>query len=210
MYGIILALKLLIIILSIAIILIIMLLTIPYNYVIKGDIREKFKVRVQVNWLWGIFKIICFNLSDQFQMKIYFMNLCIYSSLGTNSSVYIKNNTDINKKIKINFKNLDLNVLKLIVYYLKDIFFILKPSTFNIKGVYGLEDPFLTGTISSIVSIIKLNLTAIKIDISPVFDKIILNILIKIKGRVFLFKLIFVSIKVLRQKELRKFILTRV
>lgn len=209
MYGIILALKVFIIILFIAMILAIMLLTIPYNYVIKGEIKEKIKFKIQVNWLLGIFKIISLNLPDGFKIEAYFFNLCIYSSLRKNKSVYTENSTDISKKIKFEFEKLNFNLLKKIIFYLQDIFFILKPSTFNVEGIYGLKDPFFTGIVSSVVSIIKLNLAAIKIDIYPVFDKIILNVLIEVKGKIILFKLVIIAVKILRQKELRNLILTR-
>ncbi|AJA49373.1 hypothetical protein CPAST_c33070 [Clostridium pasteurianum DSM 525 = ATCC 6013] len=210
MFGIILAFKIFIIIFIIAVILLIMLLLIPYNYFIEGNTRENFKVKVHVNWLIGIFKIIVFNLSDQFQIEVYFFNLRIYSSFKKNRNKYIENSKSINKKFKINLKNLDLNFLKKVLSYLRDVFLILKPNTFNIKGVYGFEDPFFTGAISSVLSIIKLNFSLVKIDVSPVFDKIVLNILIEAKGKVNLFKIIFVIVKVLREKELRKFILTKV
>lgn len=207
MYGVILALKIFITILFIAIILIIMLLVIPYNYVIQGDINEEIKGEIRINWLLGLLKFTFLKTSDDFEIKFYFINFCVYSNLRKNSNKHIEKNSNKNRKISVNFQLLELDTLRKLFLYLKDIILIVKPRSITIDGIYGLDDPFATGTISAVVSVIKSNFSAIRINISPVFDELILDVFIEIKGRINLFIVILRTVKLLLKKDLRKIVL---
>lgn len=202
-----LALRIFIIILSIMVLLVILLLTIPYKYVIESNINENLKLKIEILWLFGLLKVIFINVSSGFQMKIYIINFCIYCN-NKNNSKYVK---DSHKGIstKISYKDFDADVLKKIYMCIKEIILVIKPDYCNIEGTYGMEDPFLTGTISSIVPIIKSNLKKIKLNIFPAFDKAIVDILIYIEGKILAFKLLFIFIKILKQKDLRNFMLKK-
>ena len=212
MYGVILALKISITILLAVIVIIIMLLVIPYTYAIDGNIRRKFnKGKFQISWFWGLLRCSCVKVSDKFDIKIYFIRLCIYDNFKKNKPI---NNTDIKINVNskfgiVNFKKIDLKILKEIYQYLKDIISILQPNSFKIYGVYGLEDPFFTGSISAVVSILKSNFKGLEIEVSPVFDDVILDISLDIKGNTNLLSIAFRTIKLLLNRDIRKFILKK-
>lgn len=210
MYGVILALKILIIILFIAIALIIMLLVIPYTYAFEGNINENIKTKFQINCFFGLLRFTCLKVSDKLYIRIYFINLCIYSTLRKNKHKNIHKKISTNNKREVNFKALNLTSLKEILAYLKDIISILKPNSFKINGVYGLEEPCVTGFICAAVSIIKSNFTVVQIDVSPIFDDVILDIFIEIKGNLNLLLIVFITTKFLFKKDIRKIILKKV
>ncbi|MDF2504779.1 DUF2953 domain-containing protein [Clostridium sp.] len=202
MEGIMVALKILIIILFIVIALILMLLVSPYTYVFKGDIKENINVKFQIKWLFGILRFTCLKTSDNFEMKVYFIIFCIYSNLKKHKKVKksIGTKTVFNK---VNFsKVLNLNSVETLIEYFKYILLIVKPNKVKVKGIYGLEDPCNTGVISAIISMIKSSFLSAEIDMNPIFDEVILEISIDIKGKFNLLLIGFRTIKLLLNKDL--------
>lgn len=201
-------LKILITMLFVAVVLVIMLLAIPYSYVLKGDIKEKVNGKFQVNGLFRLIRFVCLKTSDKIEMKAYFMVFCIYSNLKKHKE--IEKNINKSNKFQVYFnKILNLRSIEVLIEYFKYIISIVKPNSVKINGVYGLEDPFITGTISAVIPIIKSNFTSAKIEVNPVFNKVILDVSIEVKGKVNLLLIGFRTIKLVLNKYLRKIVLKK-
>lgn len=209
MYGIILGLKILITILLAAVVIIILLLSIPYTYTIEGSISEKFKGKFEASCFLGLLRFTCVKLSDEFDVKINFIGFYVYSKKTKNNYGDTENKVNVNSKIRVDLKMLNSKILRELFQYLKDIISILQPNTFNINGVYGLEDPFATGSISAVVSILKSNFTDLKIEVYPVFDDVILDISLQIKGSINLLSIVFKTMKLLFNRDLKKILLKK-
>lgn len=210
MYGIILGLKILITIVFAAILIVTMLLAIPYTYTIEGNISEKFKGKFEASCFFGLLRFTCVKVLDKFDVKIYFIGFCVYSKKTKNNYGDSENKVNVNSKIRVGLKILNSKILIEMFQYLKDIISILQPNTFNINGVYGLEDPFATGSISAIISILKSNFTDWRIEVFPVFDDVILDISLKIKGSINLLSILFKTIKLLLfNRDLKNFLLKK-
>lgn len=205
MSAIILIIKILVIIILSIIVLLLLVLFIPFKYEITAKITEKICFQISVVWMFGLIGVRVLKFEDKLEIKIYLSKMCVFTKyIGNNS----KGDTDekVNgkgKNIKLN-KFLDLQTLKTMPTYIKKIINIVKPKSVKINGVYGFNDPYITGIIAAIGSIVTNSGLFHNIDLRPIFEDEILDIKVEISGEILNFKILFRTVYYIIKSRFRK------
>ena len=200
--------KILLILLCILLSILMLILFIPFEYFLNGKINDNAEGKAEIRWIFGIIRIIICKYEDKPEMKIIICGLNIYNKKLTkvNSEEKQKKPKKHKKqkeesKLKRNIgKNLILELFK----YFKDIINIVKPKYFRISGVYGFEDPSLTGMLLGIISIIKGAVPNAQIYVNPVFEEETINIEAEIYGNIKVCVICYRTLKILIKKDVRK------
>lgn len=198
-------LKILIVLICVLSSILMIILFIPFKYFMNGKIDNSIGGNAEVRWIFGLVKVIVYKYEDKSQIKIIICGLNIYSR----KFIGEKNGNEASKKKrkKKEFKakrNIGRNLLVEFLNYFKDIINIVKPKHFNISGVYGFEDPSLTGMLLGIISIIKGVVPKAKIDVNPDFEEETINLEVEIYGHIKVYQICYRSIKLIIKKEVRK------
>ena len=88
--------------------------------------------------------------------------------------------------------------------YFKDIINIVKPKYFRISGVYGFEDPSLTGMLLGLISIIQGAVPNAQIYVNPEFEEETINIEAEIYGNIKICVICYRTLKLIIKKEVRQ------
>ncbi len=203
-------LKILIILICILLAILMLILFIPFQYFMNGKIDGSIGGKGEARWIFGLVKVIVYKYEDEPEINIIVCGLNIYSrKLIEENNEKKEKKASKKKKTKKEPKskrNIGKNLLVEIFYYFKDIINIVKPKYFRISGVYGFEDPSLTGMLLGIISIIKGAVPKAKIDVNPVFEEEIINIEVEIYGDIKVCVICYRTIKLIIKKEVRKFL----
>jgi hypothetical protein len=209
-------LKALFIILTILIGLLIMLLVIPFQYSFHVSIKETITYDAAIRLLWGFFKIRFFKIDEKNRIIISIAKFCITVSQAPkrvkkdkkkekNNKLKVKENK--NKRAIRDFfeKQFLYNTIEL----LKKVVQIIKPKVFNANGIYGFEDPALTGMVCGAVSIIRPFIPSSEIYLEPIFDDEIMDIEMQVSGVFILFSILIKTLIFVFKKENRKVIFNK-
>lgn len=74
---------------------------------------------------------------------------------------------------------------------------IIKPKYVKIEGIYGFEDPYITGILSGFIGAISLLLPAHSIKLNPDFFNKVFNLEVKVEGKTRIILLIVITLKFL-------------
>jgi hypothetical protein len=186
-------------ILLIIFVLLLMLLFIRFNYALKVRINEEMTGMVISKWLFGLLKIEVFKAGVKPQVKVYLSRLCIYSSK-------MKFTKKKSKKIKTPFEFPEKEFIIDMLVLIKEVFNVIKPTTFIVRGSYGFEDPAITGITSATICMMQQNIPSCKIFLTPIFEDEIIDIEIEIAGNIKAFIVVYFVIKFIFKKEVRNII----
>lgn len=207
-------LNILIIILMIILIIIMGFLILPIEYSAGGRAEENLYGEVNIRCLGGL--IGFYGSKDDVEDKVKFkLSLCgikfnIKPNIPSKNTDVLK--TKIKKKVqnksksKYEKRSFSKDAIKICINYFKDILRITKPNNVEIIGVYGFEDPSVTGIICGLISIINEFVPKNNINLQPVFDDTALDINLKVHGKVFLSNVAFKSLRFIMKKDIRKLI----
>ena len=180
--------------------LILLILLAPFKYSALVLIKEKININLYLNWV--ILKVEFLVGEKKPNVKIYifgkFIKFVSHSSKKDKLEKKLKTKTKT--KTKIPSKEFFIQMFSLI----KEVFKVIKPKEFIAKGTYGFEDPSITGILSFVLIFIAEVMPRAQIDLNPVFEEEIMNVEISTYGRVSLITLIFLMIKYVFKKEVRK------
>ena len=219
MFVLLLIIKILIYLLVFIIGLLLLIVIIPFEYELDGKIDEKISGNASLIFFGKFFKVIVsYKNKDTFVlikvMGLRIINKKIKMSSNENKASSKENKMfskkrekeDI-KKAKSNFNIKDYiqrEFLEASINYIKAIINIIKPKTVRIHGIYGFEDPSLTGMACAIIPLISNLIPAGDIKLQPVFDDEIIDIYCKIYGRISLLTAIIKTLKFVLKKNNRK------
>lgn len=201
-------LKALLILLGIFVAVIILIMFLPFKYKMNGHIKDNVYFKANIKLLFGLIRFVVDRDKDNEKISTK-INLC---------GVNIKMPKSVkNKKVNIKehkFKTLNGNlftkkVINIFIDYLKEILNIIKPKYIMINGIYGFDDPSITGFVCSFISIINTVLPNNEINLVPVFDEINCDIKFIVKGRIYLFVIAVKTIILLMKKEIRKIMFSK-
>ena len=200
--------KILLILLCILLSILMLILFIPFQYFLNGKINDSAEGKAEIRWIFGVVRIIICKYEDKPEMKIIICGLNIYNKKLTKVNSEEKHKkTKKHKKSKKESKpkrNIGKNLIIELFKYFKDIINIVKPKYFRISGVYGFEDPSLTGMLLGVISIIRGVVPNAKIYVNPVFDEENINIEAEIYGDIKVCVIGYRTIKLLLKKDVRK------
>ena len=111
-----------------------------------------------------------------------------------------KNGINPIKKIKNFFNNFNIEFFKTLRNLIKYIFKYFKFDDFSLYGTIGLGNPFLTGSLLGFLGLFYRKFGD-KIKIEPVFNKNVLDVNLKISGRVLLMFVLVLLVKVIINRE---------
>ena len=118
-----------------------------------------------------------------------------------------KNPQNIKKKKESKSRrNIGKNLIIELFKYFKDIINIVKPKHFIISGVYGFEDPSLTGMLLGVISIIKGAVPNAQIYVNPVFEEETINLKGEIYGDIKGCVVCYRTIKLIIKKDVRQYL----
>ena len=182
--------------------LILMALFIPISYRLYGKISDELSYGGSFSWLLGCvrFNLISEDIKPKFQVILFGKVI----KVKTKSDKKHKKKNNVKPKSKNKFPGWDF--IKEAICFFEDIFNIIRPKVFKIRGVYGLEDPCATGFINAILCTIEGVIPNDCIELNAIYDDEIIDIDILAEGDLKLFIIGFRSFKFIFKKENRKII----
>ncbi len=206
-------LKAIITIVVVIIVLTLLLLITNFNYKLKVNINEEITGFFKLEFLFNILKIEAEKLEQFPKLKFYILKLKVFSKEINFSNVKkdkkvkekkkaLKNEKDKKGKMK---KFLDKYFLNKTKEFFIEILNIIKPNKFEIKGVYGFEDPFITGIICAIIPLIPFG----DIKINPNFEDDDTDITIVAHGKISIIVIGYKALRLILDKKIRKIIFSK-
>ena len=200
--------KILLILLCILLSVLILILFIPFEYFLNGKINDSAQGTAEIRWIFGLIRIIVCKYDDKPEMKIIICGLNIYNKkLIKENNIKKQKKSSKHKKSKKESKireNIGKDLIIEFIKYFKDILNIVKPKYFRISGVYGFEDPSLTGMLLGLISIVKGTVPSAQIYVNPVFDEENINIEAEIHGDIKVCVVGYRTFKLLLKKDVRQ------
>ncbi|MCB2339233.1 DUF2953 domain-containing protein [Clostridium estertheticum] len=194
---------------------ILLFLIIPFEYYISSKIDEKINVDITLLFFKKIIKVMVRHedTKEIFLLKI--MGLRIIRKEIKSPDIKIekeekeknKKNSKKKKEKKSSFNIRDYierEFINDLINYFKDIINIVKPKTVKINGVYGFDDPSLTGMICGIIPLISNLIPKSDINLQPVFDDEIIEIECDVHGKISLLSAIIKTLRFVFKKNSRQ------
>jgi hypothetical protein len=200
-------LKILLILMLLLISILVLILFIPFKYFMKGKIDGYIGGSVETRWLFGLVKFIVYKYEDKPKIKIVICGLKVFSKkLIEDNEKKKPDKKERSKKKSKSKRSFGKDLLLEFFKYFKDIINIVKPKYFKISGVYGFEDPSLTGMLLGIISIIKGAVPKAQIYVEPDFEEELINVEAEIYGDIKVCVICYRTLKLIIKKEVRKFL----
>ena len=178
--------------------LILLILLAPFKYSALVLIKEKININLYLNWV--ILKVEFLVGEKKPNVKIYMFGKFIKFVSHSSKKDKLEKKSKTKTKTKIPSKEFFIQMFSL----MKEVFKVIKPKEFIAKGTYGFEDPSITGILSFVLIFINEVMPRAQIDLNPVFEEEIMSVEMSTYGRVSLITLIFLMIKYVFKKEVRK------
>lgn len=212
MFVLLLIMKILLYLLLFIIGLILLFIIIPFQYEFHGKIDEKISGNANLIFFRNFFKVIVSYKNKETWVLIKLMGLGIVRKKIEMSSK--ENEVTSKKRKQEDIKNEESNFsikdyiqrefMKDSIKYFKDIINIVKPKEIKIHGIYGFEDPSLTGMACGIIPLVPNFIPSCDIKLQPVFDDEIIDIYFEINGRISLIVVVIKTFKFVLKKNNRK------
>lgn len=202
-------LKIFLILMLLLLSILVLILFIPFNYFMKGKIDGHIGGSVETRWLFGLVKVIVYKYEDKPKIKIVICGLQVFSKELIEDNERKEKKPDKKEKSKKKSKSkrsFGKDLILEFFKYFKDIINIVKPKYFKISGVYGFEDPSLTGMLLGLISIIKGAVPKAQIYMEPDFEEEFINIEVEINGDIKVCVICYRTLKLIIKKEVRKFL----
>lgn len=203
-------LKMMIVVLIIILLILTAMMFIPFKYIAKGTINEGVCGNVSLKWLFGLVKFIISKEKEsekaKIQLSLFGINISKADKKKTKSSKTKKTEQKEKHSKKIQFSK---NLFNIICNYFKEILRIIKPKYIKADGIYGFEDPSITGIVCGMMSIVNTVLPNNDINLVPRFEEEVCNIEFEIMGKIFGFIIIYKTIRLVMKKEIRKIIFSK-
>lgn len=197
-------LKVFIVVISILSMALVLMATIPFEYLVKFEVNNVLEGKVEISWIFGGVKWSIDRKNEGSKIKLIIAGLKVYEGNLTKKKrlqkIKEKARQHIGRLIKKDNKRLIVNGVE----YFQNIVTVVKPQKVAIKGVYGCEDPALTGWIWGVINIFKWIIPKNNIYIEPNFNEQVINLVGEVKGVIIGYKIGDVIIKIVRKIKNRK------
>ena len=185
------------------------ILVIPLKYKLTAYINKEDEEDIwhaeytgTLNLLMGfiIIKFIYNKKNPELQIKLF--------GLPVVNKIIKKGKKKGTKKEKDNRKHEfhGLDFIKKCWTYIKDIIKVIKPRIFDVEGFYGFDDPSVTGAVCAVSGILKPIIPSCRVNLTPVFDEESCNVKVLIAGGFSMIKAIYMSLRFIFRKDIRKII----
>ena len=199
--------------------LLLLFVIIPFEYEVNSKIDEKISGNANLIFFAKFFKVMVSYKNGEVLFLIKIMGLRIISKKINRSSKKDKVPSKENRiptkkrekenvtkeKSKFNLKEyMEREFLEDSINYIKGIINVFKPKRITIHGIYGFEDPSLTGMTCAIIPLVSNFIPSSDIKLRPVFDDEIVDIYCEIYGRISLLIAVIRTLKFVLKKNNRK------
>ena len=199
------------IILLILLFILLLILFVPFQYLLNGKVHDSAEGKVEIRWIFGLIKIIICKYEEKPEIKIIICGLNIYNKKLT-KKIITKKHKETKKEHKPR-TNIGKKLIIELFKYFKDVINIVKPKYFRISGVYGFEDPSLTGMLLGLISIIKGAVSNAQINaqiyVEPVFEEETIKVEAEIYGNIKVWVICYRTLKLIIKKEVRQILLKK-
>lgn len=196
-----------IVILCVLIIFLLGLLTIPFDYSFNGYINENIYGKGIVKCFFGLAQFTFSKEQEKAGIETT-LKLCGFN-LKINKNKASKKENKHKKKSSKRKPKITKKLINICYEYFKDILNIIKPDYVDISGVYGFEDPSVTGIVCGVISVINSAIPNSFINVEPLFEEELYDINIKVIGKIVLGIILIRTLKFIMNKEVRKNIFSK-
>lgn len=234
----ILILKIIGIILAVVAALIAFVLLSPITYKTNLEYRENLNFKTKVTYLLHlIYANITYNSEENLHIVVKFLFFTLYDNkkpkkvkkkITDENQEEIKEKKEKRKKtffeklkdkfvfvidkLKLIFTWLDDEHRRLISFLFKEVVKILKkvrPKKFSLYANFGMEEPYKTGRILTVASILIGMTNLPNVVLEPDFEKKVLYVNMKARGHFFILPLIIIGYRIYKNRDFRRFILSK-
>ena len=193
--------------------LILLFIIIPFEYEFNTKIDEKIRADINLSFFQKFLKLLVTYEDKETLFLIKVMGLCIIrKKIKISNRKKEKVNLEKLKPKKKKNKKVDFNIKDYIqgafindlINYFKDIINIIKPKKIKINGIFGFEDPSLTGISCGIIPLISALIPTRDINLQPVFDDEIIDIYCEIHGKISILAATIRTLKFILKKNNRE------
>lgn len=152
-----------------------------------------------------LIKFIYDKKSPELQVRL--CGLPVVNKIITKERKESKNTKELKKEKsnrKHEFRGFDF--IKKCWTFLKDIIEVIKPRTFAIEGVYGFDDPSVTGAVCAVSAVVKPLIPFCRINLTPVFEEESCDVKVHIDGGFPMMEAIYKTLRFIFRKDIRKVI----
>ncbi len=168
------------------------------KYKIKLIYRDcKMNYSIRISFFFNIIAIMAEGTNEN--VRIFVKVMFFKKKLKTDFKKQGQNNVDVGEKVDDTPFHI-VNTVKMIYRnrnYLGKFISIIKPESIKIEGIYGFEDPYITGILSGFIAAVSLLLPAHSVKLKSDFFNKVFNLKVKIQGRTRIILLIVLVCKFL-------------
>ncbi len=216
MFWLFILLKIILYILLFIIGLLILLLCIPFNYAGELRLADGMRVRCSVGWAWRLIRIGIEMEDGESDAAVYLFDRRVMKfrqrSTEAKDQQADKKKPDEKheekkEKRRTGLKDLmDRSLLNEMLAYLKKLLRLARPDYFRMDGIYGFEDPSLTGMVCGGLSALQSFIPHGRINMQPSFTEEVLEVEIEAEGSMLVGALTYETIRTLLKKPVRTLI----
>lgn len=202
--------------------LLITFLIVPFNYQGGAAIMEGISYSYRVGWFWNLFSIRGSKSGEVYATDIYIRNKRIYKvniaeeeekpEKEANEEIKKKKRKKEKKehKAKNNLESMfDMKFIKEAFEYLKKIIRQVKPKHLQLKGVYGFEDPSLTGMTAGFIYTLQGIVPQSKLQLQPCFADEVFELEAEVAGEILIGRIVYDTARFFLKPDIRKKIFKR-
>lgn len=200
--------------------LLITLLLVPFTYKGAAAVMDGISYSFSVGWFWNLFSVRGNNDDELLTTEVYLGRRRLFT-VDTNKlsedrpkkkkmKKEKEEETEQKAKADNSLKSMfDTKLIKEAFEYIKKIISQVKPENLQIKGVYGFEDPSLTGMTAGFIYSLQALLPQSRIQLQPCFVDEVLELEAEAEGSIRGGKIAYDTIRFLLKPDIRKKIFKR-
>jgi len=189
---------LLIVIVVILLLILLLILLIPFEYTISALLKENANLYFRVHWALLEVELLLEDLKPFIKVRLF--GRIIMKELPKKRA----HKKPEKKGRKSNFKMPGMAFFQEILKFVKEFFNILKPKEITAFGYYGFNDPAHTALVSFLINLLCDLVPLAQIALEPIFESEMTDVEINISGRIRLVVVVYILIKYLFKREVRK------
>jgi hypothetical protein len=196
-------LKLLLILMAALLVVLLVLLIMPVGYSISAAVKGSLILRMEASWAVIKVSVAAEDLSARVGMSVFGREIRL-----RRGEKKIRAKAE-EKKRKGRRRKPGVAFFREALSFLKEVLEVLRPRELRAEGCYGLEDPADTAALSSLIMLAGSFLPGGQMELNPVFDSELIDIRLWIAGSVVPIMIVFIAVKYLLKKEVRRVLILR-
>lgn len=212
MFWLFLLLKLILYLFAGFILLIILFLILPFSYESNVVLLDGVRANFRIGWPWRFMNITGSYDEETLNMSLYIINKRVcrlknkvnQESEEENKKPKKEKEKKENKDIMQSIKNLaDKKFTNEIITYLKSLYDIAKPQYLQFSGVYGFDDPSLTGMAAGAIAALNNAMPKARISLYPNFTDEIIELELKTAGSLLVGPAVYLTVRTMLKRTVR-------